>query len=260
MGSYYLRQWHMRWFEQHLRPGVEVRDISDAMVGFAIAGPRSRELLQRLTHQEVSHEALGFMGCRPLDIGLVRARVARLSVVGELGYEINCQANEHATLRRVLMESGRDLGVAEFGFAAMNSLRLEKSFGIWSREFTQDYRPDETGMDRWIAFDKGDFQGRASALAERETGSRRALVTLEIDATDADASGYEPLWRGGDLVGFITSGGYGHTVGKSLAMALVQRDVAEVGMEFAAHIVGVERGARVISPSPHDPSGARLRA
>jgi dimethylglycine dehydrogenase len=260
MGSYYLRQWHMRWFEQHLMPDVEVRDISDSVVGFALAGPRSRDVLQRLTHQDVSHRALGFMACRPLDVGLLRARVGRLSVEGELGYEINCQANEHATLRRALLEAGRALGIAEFGFGAMNSLRLEKSFGIWSREFTQDYRPGETGMDRWIAFDKGDFQGRAAALAEREAGSARTLVTLEVDALDADAGGYEPVWQGGKLVGFVTSGGYGHTVGKSLAMALVRREVAAVGTELKTHIVGVERAARVIAPSPHDPAGARIRA
>jgi dimethylglycine dehydrogenase len=260
MGSYYLRQWHMRWFEQHLRPGVEVRDISDTVVGFALAGPRSREVLQRLTHEDVSHGALGFMACRPLDVGLVRARVGRLSVVGELGYEINCQAGEHANLRRALLEAGRDLGIAEFGFAAMNSLRLEKSFGIWSREFTQDYRPGETGMDRFVAFDKGEFQGRAAALAERQAGSPRALVTLKIDATDADASGYEPLWQGETLVGFVTSGGYGHTVGKSLAMGLVRRELAAPGTELRTHIVGVERAAKVLAPSPHDPAGRRIRA
>ena len=259
MGSYYLRQWHMRWFEQHLRPGVEVRDISDQIVGFALAGPRSREVLQRLTHEDVGHKALGFMACRKLDVGLIRAGVGRLSVVGELGYEINCQANEHATLRAALLDAGRELGIAEFGYAAMNSLRLEKSFGIWSREFTQDYRPGETGMDRFVAFDKGDFQGREAALAERGTGSPRALVTLEIDAGDADGSGYEPLWHEGELVGFITSGGYGHTVGKSLAMALLRRDLSGPGTALTTHIVGVERAARVIANSPYDPQGGRIR-
>jgi dimethylglycine dehydrogenase len=181
-------------------------------------------------------------------------------VVGELGYEIHCQANEHATLRRALLEAGRDLGVAEFGFNALNALRLEKSFGIWSREFTQDYTPAETRMDRWIAFDKGDFVGRAAALREREAGgAKRVLVTLEIDADDADASGYEPVWHGGQLGGFVTSGGYGHTIGKSLAMALVDRRLAEIGTELTTHIVGVERAACVIAPSPYDPEGRKLR-
>ncbi|UVC17995.1 GcvT family protein [Mesorhizobium onobrychidis] len=260
MGSYYLRQWHMRWFEQHLGDGVTVRDISDAVVGFSLAGPNARRLLERLTHQDVSHQAFGFLACKTLDVGLVQAKVGRLSVIGELGYEIHCQANEHAGLRRALLAAGSDLGVTEYGFGAVNSLRLEKSFGIWSREFTQDYTPAETAMDRWIAFDKGDFIGRETALKERKAGSRRTLVTLEIDAADADASGYEPIWNKGKLAGFVTSGGYGHTVGKSLAMALVDRDCAAEGTELTMHIVGVERTARILAPSPYDPQGKRLRA
>ncbi|ESZ25831.1 MULTISPECIES: FAD-dependent oxidoreductase [unclassified Mesorhizobium] len=260
MGSYYLRQWHMRWFEQHLGDGVTVRDISDAVVGFSLAGPNARMLLERLTHQDVSHEAFGFLACKTLDVGLVRAKVGRLSVIGELGYEIHCEANEHAGLRRALLSAGKDLDVTEYGFGAVNSLRLEKSFGIWSREFTQDYTPDETGMGRWIAFDKGDFIGREAALKERQVKSRRTLVTLEIDAADADASGYEPIWNKGGLTGFVTSGGYGHTVGKSLAMALVEREAAEIDTQLTTHIVGVERGARVIASSPYDPLGKAMRA
>ena len=153
------------------------------------------------------------MGAATLDVGLVRAKVARLSVTGELGYEINCRALEHAALRRTLLEAGRDLGVKEYGYNALLSLRLEKSFGIWSAEFTQDRTPRMTGMDRWIAWDKGDFLGRKAALAESKgPPPERQLVTLEIDAIDADATGYEPVWRSGAMVGFVTSGGYGHTV------------------------------------------------
>ncbi|GAA2870990.1 dimethylglycine dehydrogenase [Aminobacter niigataensis] len=258
MGSYYLRQWHMRWFEQHLAEGIAVRDISDDVVGFSLAGPNARKVLERVTHEDVSHGAFGFLGCRSLDVGLIRAKVGRLSVVGELGFEIHCRANEHATLRRTLLEAGRDLGITEYGFNAVNALRLEKGFGIWSREFTQDYTPGETGMDRWIDFDK-DFIGRQAALAERVATAGRALATLEVDAMDADASGYEPVWHDGRLVGFVTSGGYGHTVGKSLALALVDRELAEVGTELRVHIVGVERTARVVQPSVYDPQGLRMR-
>ena len=149
----------------------------------------------------------------------------------------------------------------EYGYYALNSLRLEKSFGIWSCEFTQGYTPGMTGMDRWIDFEKGDFIGRDAALAEREAGSApQKLVTLEIDADDADASGFEPVWKDGKRVGFITSGGYGHVVKKSLAMALLDPGLAEPGTELTTHIVGVERGARVIDPCPHDPRGTRMRA
>jgi len=118
-----------------------------------------------------------------------------------------------------------------------------------------------TGMDRWIAWDKGEYVGRAAALAERDgPPPPRQLVTLEVDARDADASGYEPVWREGRRIGFVTSGGFGHTIGRSLAMALVAPDCAAVGTELSVHIVGAERGARVIPPSPYDPSGKAMRA
>ena len=264
MGSYYLRQWHMRWFSDWIATleagDVSVRDISDATVGFALSGPRSRDVLAKLTHQDISNEALPFMGCATLDVGLVRARVGRLSVAGELGYEINVSAAEHIVLRQMLLEAGRDLGLCEYGFYAMNSLRLEKSFGIWSCEFTQGYTPGMTGMDRWIAWNKGEFTGREAALAEREKNTApHKLVTLEVDALDADASGYEPVWKDGRRVGFITSGGYGHHAGKSLAMALIDVEHAQTGEELHTHVVGVERGARIIASSPYDPAGAAMR-
>ena len=264
MGSYYLRQWHMRWFSDWIATleagDVSVRDISDATVGFALSGPRSRDVLAKLTHQDISNEALPFMGCATLDVGLVRARVGRLSVAGELGYEINVSTAEHIVLRQMLLEAGQDLGLREYGFYAMNSLRLEKSFGIWSCEFTQGYTPGMTGMDRWIAWNKGEFTGREAALAEREKNTApQKLVTLEVDALDADASGYEPVWKDGRRVGFITSGGYGHHAGKSLAMALIDVEHAQTGEELHTHVVGVERGARIIASSPYDPSGAAMR-
>ncbi|WP_366552951.1 GcvT family protein [Aquibaculum sediminis] len=259
LGSYYLREWHMRWFEQHLSEGVDVQDISDAVVGFALTGPDARNVLQKVTHQDVSHEAIGFMACRTLDVGLTRVQAARLSVTGELGYELHCPAVEHISLRETLKAAGEGHGLVEFGFQAMNALRLEKSFGIWSREFTQGYTAGMTGMDRWVAFDKGDFVGREAALAEKERGAETCLVTLEVDASTADASGYEPVWHEGRRVGFITSGGYGHSLDKSLAMALVERGVSKPGTTLSTHIVGEERPAKVIVPSPYDPDGRRMR-
>ncbi len=260
-GSYYLRSWHMRWFMDRARQGVEVRDISDDMVGFAVSGPKARAVLERVTHQDVTNATLPFMGATTLDIGLVRAKIARVSVVGELGYEVNCRALEAGVLRKTLLAAGVDFGIREYGYSALLSLRLEKSFGIWSAEFTQAYTPRMTGMDRFIAWDKGDFVGKKAARAERDgPAPALGLVTLQIDALDADASGYEPVWRNRKRVGFVTSGGYGHTVGKSLAMALVAPDAAAVGTVLSVHVVGQEREAQVIAPSPYDPAGRAMRA
>ena len=258
MGSYYLRAWHMRWFNDHLDDGVQVRDLGEQMCGFGLAGPNSTAVIEKLAEQDIS--GLPFMGCGQFDIGLVRARVARMSVTGELGYEINCRMGDHIALRRMLLDAGASEGIRECGFNAMLSTRLEKSFGIWSAEFTQGYTPGMTGMDRWVDWEKGDFIGRSAAVAERDgNGPSQRLVTLEVDAKDADASGYEPVWSGGDRVGFVTSGGYGHHTGKSLAMALVNADKADEGTELTVHVVGVERPARVIAPSPYDPQGRAMR-
>ena len=258
MGSYYLREWHMRWFHDHMGDGVSVRDISDATVGFGVSGPNARKIIEKLTDGPIAD--LPFMGCGTFDIGLYRCKVGRLSVAGELGYEIHCSAAEHIGLRKLLLQSGADLGLREVGFNALLSLRLEKSFGIWSAEFTQGYTPAQTGMDRWIAWDKGDFIGKAAAQSERDAGGPSThIVTLEIDADDADASGFEPVWQNGQRVGFVTSGGYGHTTGKSLAMAMLDRTAATEGTELTVHIVGAERPAKVIAPSPYDPSGKAMR-
>ncbi|MEM6758774.1 MAG: FAD-dependent oxidoreductase [Pseudomonadota bacterium] len=257
MGSYYLRAWHMRWFDDHIIDGVQVRDLGEEICGFALTGPNSRKVLQELCHQDLG--ALPFMGCGAFDVGMIRARVARMSVAGELGFEINCRYGDHVALRRHLIEAGAKHGLREYGFNAMLSLRLEKSFGIWSAEFTQGYTPGMTGMDRWIAWDK-EFVGKHAAIAERDgNGPAQKLVTLAIDAADADASGYEPVWKGEQRVGFVTSGGYGHTVQKSLAMALVDTDCAAEGTELSVHVVGIERLALIIPPSPYDPAGTAMR-
>lgn len=258
MGSYYLREWHMRWFEDHGAADVTIRDLSDAVVGFSLSGPNSLKLLEKLTDQPISE--LPFMGCGSFDIGMLHVKVGRLSVAGELGYELHCSAAEHITLRDTLLAAGADLGLREIGFNALLSLRLEKSFGIWNAEFTQGYTAGQTGMDRWIDWPREGFVGREAALAERDVSpSEQVIVTLEVDAQDADASGYEPIWNGDRRVGFVTSGGYGHTVGKSLALAMVDRTVAEVGTQLSVHIVGVERAATVIEPSPYDPAGKAMR-
>ena len=151
MGSYYLREWHMRWFNGHMTDGVQLRDVSDAIVGFGLSGPKSRELLELVTHDDVSHEAFGFMRCRFMDVGLILAKVGRISVTGELGYEIHCASSDHIALRRALLEAGREVGAVEYGFNAMGSLRMEKSFGIWSTEFRQGVH---AGDDRHGSMDR----------------------------------------------------------------------------------------------------------
>ena len=260
MGSYYLREWHLRWFHERAQElgniEVYIHDIADTIGGFSISGPASRRVLEKLTHQDVSNETFKFAMCKELDIGMMRARVGRLSVLGELGYEINVPANQHSILREALLEAGESLGIREIGYYALNSLRLEKSFGIWSAEFTQRFTATQTGLERWIDWNK-DFYGKEAALKLR--APKQKLVTLKVEAEHSDALGYEPVWADRQMIGHTTSGGYGHTLGHSLAMAMIDSRFATPGTKLKTHIVGRECDAEVLPPSPYDPKGERLR-
>ena len=261
MGSYYLRQWHMRWFRSQLpERGVSLRDISDSMVGLALSGPHSRALLARVTDADVANAALPFLACREMDVGLARARVNRMSVAGELGYEINLPASEQRGLRLALLAAGREFGLVETGMNALNCLRMEKAFGIWSAEYGWAYTPGMSGLDRFIDFARPGFVGREAALRERdEAPPGQVLAPLAIDAVDADASGWEPVWDGARRVGFVTSGAYGHCVEQSLALAYLDRESAVAETRLEVHIVGERRPARVLAGPAHDPAGQRMR-
>lgn len=262
IGSYYLRSWHLRWFRDHLPDDsrVVLEDLSDDVAAIALAGPESATLLTSAAGPAA--QGIGWMQASELDLGLVRARVTRLSVTGELGYELNVAAPELPALREALRPAGEDLGAQWFGFEALDSLRLEKSFGIWSKEFTWDATPAMCGLDRFVALDhpeKPAFVGRDAALRERETGPSRRLVTLEVDSTDAEADTFDPVWVGYRRVGYVTSGAFGHTVGRSLALAYLEPALTAPGTELLVHVVGVRTPARVIPDSPYDPDSLRPR-
>jgi len=210
-------------------------------------------------HDDVSNDAFGFLRVRQMDVGTARAVVGRISLTGELGFEIVVPTNRHRTLLHELREAGAEHGLRLIGDRAIDSLRLEKGYGIWSAEFRQDYTPGMSGLDRFVAFDKGDFIGRDAAQRERETGARRRLVLLDVDAADADAAADDGIWIGDRLVGVVTSGAYGHHVDKSLALAYVDHDVAEANPELTVFVVGEPRTARILPQIPYDPRGAKLR-
>ncbi len=260
-GSYYLQEWHARWFLQHMPEGVEFRNITEGHMGFSVSGPRSREILERLTHDDISNEEFPFLSVREMDVGTSPAIVGRISLTGELGYEIVVPTDRHRTLWLELQEAGADLGLRPIGDRAVDSLRLEKGYGIWSAEFRQDMTPAMTGLDRFVAFDKEDFVGREAALAERDSGGpARHLVLLQIDSDDADPSQDDGVWLDGKLVGLVTSAAYGHHVDKSLALAHVDTPVVAAGPELTVYVIGEPRSARILPEIPYDPEGLELRA
>ena len=259
-GSGYLQEFHMLWFEQHVHDKkVRIVNCSEELSAIAIAGPKSRELLSLVASGDVDKDSMRFMTVRPMSVGIAQCLVARLSFTGELGYEIYVPTAYARSLYDHLLEVGNKLGVRAFGIRALLSLGMEKSFGIWSREFTPDYTPAMCGFGRFIDYDKADFIGREAVLLDRETTPEHRLVSLEIDSSDADAWGYEPIWCENELAGFTTSGAYGHTVEKSLALGYVKSQFLGSN-EFSVHIVDKRVPAIIIPEASYDPGGSRMRS
>jgi dimethylglycine dehydrogenase len=261
IGTYAAERYYLRWFERHLPPsGVSVRACASEYVGLSVAGPRSRELLQSLVDADLATAAFPFMSFRQLDVGMVPAFVGRVSFTGDLGYEIWVTSDYQRALYDLLAGAGKSLGLRHFGGRALNAMRLEKSFGTWAREFRPIYGPFEAGLGRFIDLRKASFIGREAAAAEKSHGGDRRLITLDVQARDADAIGDEPIWHAGRVVGWVTSGGYGHSVQKSLALGYVEREVAGESAGFEVELIGERCPAVRLAGAAFDPDGARMRA
>ena len=258
--SYGAQGWHSRWFEQNMDAGLVVENISDARSGFQIAGPKARDLLARVTRSDVSAAAFKFMDVRRMTVGMADCIVQRVSYTADLGYEIYCDQMSVRHLWDVLSEAGGDLGLRPFGMRAMMSLRLDKWFGSWGREYSPDYTPCETGLDRFIRWNKdADWIGKAAAMAEKAAGPKRKLVSFVIEATDADVVAWEPIWLDGAVAGFCTSGGYSHFTGLSVAQGFLPADRVQDGLAVEIEILGERRAARVHLTPLFDAEGARMR-
>ncbi|MGB2892714.1 MAG: FAD-dependent oxidoreductase [Albidovulum sp.] len=258
-GSYGAQDQHLRWFQKNLDASVEVENVSDRITGFQIAGPKARDLLARVTRADVSAAGFRFMDAKQITVGMVDCLVQRVSYTGDLGYEIYCDFMKQRALWNALWAAGQDLGLTPFGMRAMMSLRLDKLFGSWAREFSPDYFPGETGIDRFIRWNKdADWIGKAPAMKEKAEGSKRRLCAFVVEAGDADVVAYEPIWVGEKVVGFCTSGGYSHWSGQSVAMGFLPADLAGA-REVEIEILGIRRKARRIDGPLWDADGARMR-
>jgi len=262
IGSGAAERFHLRWFWRHLpESGVRLESLCTRLNGIAISGPRSRELLARLTGHDLSSEAFPFLSVAEMDVGLVPALVARISFTGELGYEIYVAPEYQLRLYESLLAAGVDLGLRHFGGRALNALRLEKSFGSWLREYTPDYGPFEAGMGRFVHLgnDKGDYIGRSVIEPLKGRTPERRLTTLAVETADIDALGDEPVWSDGEIVGITTSGGYGHHLGQSIALAYLPSGLVEDGAAFEVEILGEKYPARLSALPLWDPEGLRMR-
>ena len=261
VGSGFAEEFHLRWFWQMQPPAdVWVRSAASTLGGVAIAGPHARTLLQRLTRLDLSNAAYKLFDVRETAVGYAPVMLTRAGFTGELGYELWTTPDYLATLHEDLCTAGEDLGLVHFGGRALSSLRLEKNYGSFNRDFRPDYTPAQTGLDRYVDFQKPAFMGRAAALAEQATGPQRRFVVMEVTAADADVVGYESIIKDGKAVGYVTSGAYGHCIDRSLAAGFVPAEFAREGEVFEIDILGHVAKAVVRLQPLYDPEGLRLRA
>jgi dimethylglycine dehydrogenase len=260
-GSSQAQIYHMRWFEETLPKdgSVKVEALGMKLIGLSIAGPKAREVLQRLSDDDVSNETFKFMDYREMEIATVPAKVNRVTYTGDLGYEIWVAPEYQRRLFESIMSAGADLGIKPFGMRALLCLRLEKNFGTWFREFRPIYGPFEAGLDRFIKLDKPDFIGKTAALKEKTDGPKKSRIFMVVDALDCDVMGDEPIWVDGKVVGWVTSGGYGHFVDQSLAQGYIPTELVKAGMQLEIEILGERRPARLQMDPPFDPEAKRMR-
>ena len=226
-----------------------------------LAGPRSREVLAKVTDIDVSNKAFPWLTARRLSVKVAGVIAMRVNFVGELGYEFHHPIEMQNAIFDALMEAGAPFGIKPFGIRAMDSLRLEKSYKLVGRELSIEYAAFESDLQRFVDLDKGPFLGRDALVAWKSNGFENKLVTPEVQAvTDADARGSEPVMKNGAMIGRTTSGGYGWRVGKSLAIAMMKPEFANVGDEVDVRILGETRRAIVIPDSPYDAKNAALRS
>jgi len=261
VGSGMAERYHQRFFNMvDLPEGTTCEVATNRIAGYNVAGPRSREMLQRLTNADLSNAGFPFMRSATIEVAGVACLAIRVSFTGDLGCELHCAEGDQVRLYTALIAAAREVGGGPVGSRALGSLRIEKGYGSWGREYSPEYWPQEVGLDRLIKADK-DFLNKAAWLKIKDYPVREVLSVFEIEAVHgADASGGEPIFTpDGRPAGRVTSGAYGYSVGKSLAIGFVNPAVAQPGDVLEVFILGKPHRAVLLAEPPFDPAGARLR-
>ena len=248
------------WLERHLPEdnSVALENVTEARGALLVSGPRARDLLAKLTNASLDNAHFPWRTAQAIALAGIRALALRISYAGELGWELHAPIAGLPALYDAIMAEGAALGVVPFGFRALDSLRLEKAYRGWGAELSSEVTPLAAGLERFLRLDKGDFIGRAALSAERAHGPRERLVYLAVEVGDADATGGQAVFKDGRAVGIVTSGGYGPTVGRSIAWAYVEPALAAPGTALEVEILGERRVAQVCAQALYDPENRRL--
>ncbi len=239
---------------------VKITNVTEAFSILVVAGPRSRDLLSKITTANLSNNHFRWLTGQEIEVAGVPLRALRVNYVGELGWELHTPPAQLETLYDAVWAAGEEFGIADVGAYAVNSLRMEKAYRGWGTDMTNEMTMVETSMERFVKFDKGDFIGREALLRRKEEGVTTKLVYLEVAAEDADVYGGEPVFHGDQVIGVTTSGAYGHAVGKSLAFAYVNPEFAAPDSTFDIEILSQHCRAKVLVEPAYDPKNGRLRA
>ncbi|MCX7565310.1 FAD-dependent oxidoreductase [Sulfitobacter sp. F26169L] len=263
IGSGMAERYHWRFFKEVPLPeGTTFESRTNTMCGFNVAGPKSRELLQRLTITSLETRDFPFMRSQWIELGGVRCLALRVSFTGDLGWELHCDEADQKRLYDALVTAGAQVGAGPVGSRALMSLRIEKGYGSWGREYSPEYWPQEVGLARLCKLDKP-FLNRDAVTETMANPAREELVLLALDggqteASFADATGGEPVFKDGVGIGRVTSGAYGYFVGLSLALAYIKGGSA--GEVVDVMVLGKPHKATILAEPPFDPEGKRLRA
>ena len=254
----------LAWIRSHLPAAgsadVRVANVTSASACFALWGPRARDVLAACTTADLSTEAFPYMTAQAIEVGDVPVRALRVTYVGELGWELYCPAEFGAALWRTLWEAGEGHDLAAGGYRAIDSLRLEKGYRVWGADITPDEHPFQAGLGFAVKLDQGEFIGREALLRARADGAAPQLCCLVLEDPRSVALSNEPVMVDGQVLGRVTSGGFGYTVGASIAYAYLPAEHAAPGTEVAVEIFGEWVAGRVEREPLHDPDGARVRA
>jgi dimethylglycine dehydrogenase len=257
----FFEQRVLDWFAAHRGADeqVDVRSVSEEHGCLSITGPKARDVLRRITQSPLDNANFPWLSHRDIDVAGKTVRALRISYAGELGWEFHAPMKSMPGLYDAIMTAGRDFGIENYGSFALNSMRLEKAFHA-SSELTNEVTLPEADVMRFLNLDKGEFIGREATLQSVESPLKWKCVSLVVDVHDADCWGGETIYWNGSAAGFVSSGGYGHRVKKSLAFAYVNSECSEVGTELHVDILGERRRANILDGPAYDPSNNRPRA
>jgi len=239
---------------------VTVKNITDNWGVLVLAGPKSREVLSKVTKTDLANENFRWLTAQTIEVSGIELRALRVNYVGELGWELHVPMNQLEQLYDAIWYAGESFGIADFGVYAVNSLRMEKAYRAYGTELTTEITMIDADMERFVKFEKTHFSGKEALLKRKAEGSDFQLVYAQVAASDSEIRGGEPVFAKDSVIGMTTSGAFGHTVGKQLIFAYVKPINGSPPTTFDIEILGERYEAKVLSEPIYDPKNERLRS